>query len=110
MREHARGWAWTAIREQKLHDNRRDNDGRCEAALSGCLGCAEEVHHIVSRVDGGTHEDGLLALCSACHYRFTVETIQKQADQRAARKRYLRRKNHPGRKDRHEGPELSHND
>lgn len=96
----ARGWEWSAIRNQKLADNRRTNGGRCEAALSGCLGDAQEVHHVVARVDGGTHNDGLLALCSACHYRFTVETIQEQAAKRRRLKTEARRKNHPGRKDR----------
>jgi 5-methylcytosine-specific restriction protein A len=98
----ARGWEWSAIQQKKLADNRRDNDGRCEAALDGCLVIAVEVHHAVARVDGGTHNDELLALCSACHYRFTVETIQAQAAKRREAKKQKKRKNHPGRKDRHE--------
>lgn len=97
----ARGWEWSHIRDEKLRDNRRDNDGRCQAALYGCLGVAEEVHHVVARVDGGTHNDELLAVCSACHYRFTVQTIQEQAAKRRTAKAEARRKNHPGRKDRH---------
>ncbi|UOW93141.1 HNH endonuclease [Mycobacterium phage NoShow] len=98
----ARGWEWSAIREEKLRDNRRTNDGRCEARLSGCLGVAEEVHHVVARVDGGTHNDQLLAVCSACHYRFTTETVQQRAALRREQKKQKKRKNHPGRKDRHE--------
>ena len=97
-----RGWQWRRVRETKMSDNRRVNAGRCEASLPGCLGVAEEVHHIVSRVDGGGDNDGLLALCSACHYRYTTETVQKQAAQRRVVKKEKKRKNHPGRKDRYE--------
>jgi 5-methylcytosine-specific restriction endonuclease McrA len=97
------GWEWSRIREEKLAQNRRDNDGRCEATLYGCLGFAEEVHHVVSRVDGGGDNDGLLALCSACHTRFTTATVRERALVRREAKRQARRKNHPGRKDRHDG-------
>lgn len=100
-KERARGWAWTAIREEKLAENRRTNDGICEAQLQGCLGIATEVHHDVARVIGGTHDDGLSALCSACHYRLTTQLIQERAAERRRLKKEHRRRNHPGRKDRY---------
>ena len=102
MKEKASGRGWRRIREAKLAQNARDNDGRCEAALYGCLGRAEEAHHIVSRVLGGTHNDGLLALCSACHSRFTTETVQALAAEKRRVKVEAQRRNHPGRKDRHD--------
>ncbi|AZS06626.1 HNH endonuclease [Mycobacterium phage JacoRen57] len=85
-----------------MADNERDNAGRCEGAYEGCLGIAEEVHHVVARVDGGGHNDQLLALCSACHYRLTVELIQRRAAERRQQKKAKKRKNHPGRKDRYD--------
>jgi len=97
------GWAWQVIKDQKLADNRRDNDGRCEAGLEGCLGIAEEVHHVVSRVDGGgDNSEALAALCGPCHQRYTTQLIQERAAARRSAKREKKRKNHPGRKDRHE--------
>lgn len=98
----ARGWAWGRIRREKLATNQRVNAGRCEAALPGCLGDAEEVHHVLARVRGGGHNDELLALCSACHLRFTIELNRQLAVERAAAKKQRQRKNHPGRKDRHD--------
>lgn len=98
----ARGWEWGRIRQAKLADNRRTNAGRCEAALPGCLGDAEEVHHVDARVFGGGHNSRLLALCSACHYRYTTELIQLLAAERRSAKKAKRRKNHPGRKDRYQ--------
>jgi 5-methylcytosine-specific restriction endonuclease McrA len=95
------GWEWARIAKAKLAQNRRDNDGRCEAQRDGCLGVAEEVHHVVARVDGGGDNGKLLALCSVCHTRFTTETVQERARLRAAAKKEAKRKNHPGRKDRH---------
>lgn len=96
------GWEWGRIRRKKLADNRRDNAGQCEAQFYGCLGDATEVHHVVSRVDGGGDNDKLLALCSACHTAYTTATVQQQAEKRRTAKRQKRRKNHPGRKDRYE--------
>lgn len=97
------GWAWAVIRDQKLHDNRRDNDGACEAQLEGCLGIATEVHHVVERVHGGgDNEDALEALCGPCHQRYTTHLIQERAAERRRLKREARRKNHPGRKDRYQ--------
>lgn len=98
----ARGWDWGRVRAEKMERNRRDNDGACEARYDGCLGVAEEVHHVVARVDGGGDNDGLLALCSACHYRLTTELIQRRAKERRAAKAARKRKNHPGRKDRYD--------
>lgn len=98
----ARGWEWGRIRKAKMSDNERVNAGRCEAALPGCLGDAEEVHHVLARVRGGDHNDELLALCSACHLRFTIELIQQLAAERAAAKKQKKKKNHPGRKDRYD--------
>ena len=102
MTQEARGWEWGRIRRKKLDDNERDNAGRCEAALPGCLGVAEEVHHVLARVRGGGHNDELLALCSACHYRFTVELNRQLAEERRLKKKLKKRKNHPGRKDRYD--------
>jgi 5-methylcytosine-specific restriction endonuclease McrA len=100
---HARGWEWGRIRRAKHAQNQRDNAGRCEAALSGCLGDAKEVHHVLARVRGGGHNDELLALCSACHLRFTNELIRQLAAERRVVKKEKKRKNHPGRKDRRDG-------
>ena len=100
-KEKASGRRWRVIRDAKLAQNQRDNGGRCEAQLEGCLGIAVEVHHIVARIDGGTHDDGLSALCSACHTRFTTATVQQRAAMRREAKKQAQRKNHPGRKDRH---------
>lgn len=96
------GWEWRRIAQEKLELNRRHNDGACEAQRDGCLGVAEEVHHVVSRVDGGGDNEQLLALCSACHYRYTTELIQARAAERRRLKKEARRKNHPGRKDRYD--------
>ena len=97
------GWEWRRIKDEKLDDNRRVNAGRCEAQRPGCLGVAEEVHHVVERVnDGGDNKSNLMALCSACHYRFTVEANQARAEAKRIAKKQAKRKNHPGRKDRHE--------
>lgn len=98
----ASGWEWHRIQQEKLAQNRRDNGGACQAQRSGCLGIATEVHHVVARVDGGGEKTELAALCSACHYRYTVETIQQRAKERREQKRQRKRKNHPGRKDRHD--------
>lgn len=98
----ARGWEWGRIQEEKLAQNERDNAGRCEAQLYGCLGSASEVHHVVARIDGGGHNDKLLALCSACHYRYTVETIQARAKLRRQEKHEAKRRNRPGRTDRYQ--------
>jgi hypothetical protein len=97
------GWEWNRRRQGKLDDNQRDNDGRCEVALPGCLGVATEVHHIVSRViGGGDDKSTLAAICDACHYRLTTELVQQRAAERARMKKLKKRKNHPGRKDRHD--------
>lgn len=102
MKEKASGRAWRLIRDRKLAQNQRDNGGRCEAALHGCLGVAEEVHHVIARVHGGTHNDGLAALCSVCHTQFTTATVQERAAMRRQLTKEQKRKNHPGRKDRHD--------
>ena len=95
---------WNVIREAKLARNRSNNGGACEAQLYGCLGFAEDVHHVVARIDGGGDNDSnLMAVCSACHYRYTTETVQQRAKQRAAQRRAKKRRNHPGRKDRYDG-------
>ena len=96
------GWEWGRIREKKLAQNRRDNNGQCEAREYGCLGDATEVHHVVSRVHGGGDNDKLLALCSECHLRYTAQLNQKLWKERKAAEREAHRKNRPGRKDRHE--------
>lgn len=97
------GWEWSRIADAKLAENRRVNAGACEAQLPGCLGVAQEVHHVVARVDGGGDNKGSLqAICDACHYRLTTELIQERADARRVSKKLKKRKNHPGRKDRYE--------
>lgn len=96
------GWAWQVIKDQKLADNRRDNDGACEAQLEGCLGIATEVHHVHARInDGGDDPEALEALCGPCHQRYTTQLIQERAAEKRRIKREHRRKNHPGRKDRY---------
>ena len=96
------GWAWGRIRAQVLADNERDNDGVCQAQLYGCLGRATEVHHIVARVNHGGHIKGnLAAICGACHYRYTTETVRERAAERRQQKRQQQRRNRPGRKDRY---------
>ena len=97
------GWRWHAIQQDKLEQNQRDNDGQCQAAFDGCLGVATQVHHIIDRVDGGgDDDDNLMAVCEGCHTRLTTELVQKRAAARREQKKQARRKNHPGRKDRHD--------
>jgi hypothetical protein len=98
----AAGWEWGRIRKAKMADNERTNEGQCEAQLYGCLGRAEEVHHVLARVRGGGHNDELLALCSGCHYRFTAELNRQLAAERRKQRNERLRKNHPGRIDRKE--------
>lgn len=97
------GWRWHAIQKDKLEQNRRDNDGQCQAVLEGCLGGATQVHHVIERIDGGTDDDeNLMAVCEVCHYRLTTALVQKRSAARRAAKKEKKRKNHPGRKDRYD--------
>ncbi len=98
------GWEWSRIKKAKLADNERDNAGRCQVMFDGCEGLATEVHHRVERAAGGTDDnENLLAICEACHYRLTTEANRRRAKQRRQAKEEAKRRNHPGRKDRHEG-------
>ena len=50
----------------------------CEAAIPGlCTGRTVDVHELLSRARGGSilDEDGLLALCRACHDHVTAEPL-----------------------------------
>lgn len=97
------GWAWREIQLETLARNRRENDGQCQRQFAGCLGVATEVNHIVERVNGGTDDDdNLEALCGPCHYRLTTALVQERAAMRRAAKKSAKRRNHPGRKDRHD--------
>ncbi|WP_036454079.1 HNH endonuclease signature motif containing protein [Mycobacterium sp. TKK-01-0059] len=95
--------AWLRIQRRTLARNQRNNDGRCQAGFDGCLGVAREVHHVIERVNGGTDDDGnLVAICETCHTRLTVEANQARAYARREAEKAAKRKNHPGRRDRHE--------
>lgn len=81
-----------------------ERDGHvCQARDEGCEGEAIEVHHIVPIELGGTNDDeNLTSLCGVCHYRVTTEQRRARAARVKADKREAARRNHPGRKDRHE--------
>lgn len=99
----SRGWEWSRIQKATLARNRRDNDGQCQRQFDGCLGQATTVNHILERVNGGG--DGphnLEAVCDACHYRLTTALVQSRAATRRQNAKAAKRRNHPGRKDRHE--------
>ncbi|MBZ4514591.1 HNH endonuclease [Mycobacterium avium subsp. hominissuis] len=92
-------WEWFEIRNRVLA---RDNY-ECQSKRYGCLGKAEEVNHIVPQIFGGTDDDdNLQSLCPPCHERETSELKIEIAKRRKAEAEEARRKNHPGRKDRHE--------
>ncbi len=48
----------------------------CEQCRSeGRLTAAEEVHHILPLVSGGTNDEGnLMALCKSCHSKITISS------------------------------------
>lgn len=93
------GRGWAAIRARIL---KRDS-GLCQDREWGCEVHAVEVHHIVPIELGGTNEDdNLVSLCAPCHQRRTNEQRQDRQARRNMEKREARRRNHPGRKDRHE--------
>lgn len=47
--------------------------GRCEAKLLGCNGRFEQIHHMKSKARMGTNDPiNLLAVCSPCHHKITV--------------------------------------
>ncbi len=56
------------LREARFRVFKRDN-WQCRIALSpDCTGRAEEVHHVRSRAQGGSHEDeNLISACMFCH-------------------------------------------
>ncbi|WP_236746217.1 HNH endonuclease [Mycobacteroides abscessus] len=92
-------WEWFEIRKRVLE---RDNY-ECQAKRYGCTERAEEVNHIVPQIFGGTDDDdNLQSLCVVCHERATSELKIEIAKRRKAAAEEERRKNHPGRKDRHE--------
>lgn len=97
------GWEWHRIQQATLARNQRDNDGHCQAQFEQCEVVAVQVHHIIERTDGGGDDPrNLMAVCDACHTRLTVEANRKRSAARRAAKKEAKRKNHPGRKDRHE--------
>lgn len=100
--EHS-GWEWHRIQQSVLARNQRENNGQCQGQFDGCLGAATTVNHINERINRGTDDDdNLEALCDACHYRLTTKVVQERAAVRRAAKKAAKRKNHPGRKDRHD--------
>nr|WP_286137300.1 HNH endonuclease [Mycobacterium sp. IS-3022] len=93
------GRGWLAIR---AHILKRD-DGQCQDRDWGCEGEAVEVHHIVPIELGGTNDDdNLISLCAPCHQRRTAEQQQERQARKKAATKEARRRNHPGRKDRHD--------
>ena len=58
------GRRWRTIRDRYISKH-----PLCEKCLeSGLLVPVDEVHHIVSPEDGGTHDDdNLMSLCRSCH-------------------------------------------
>ncbi|WP_170924371.1 HNH endonuclease [Mycobacterium avium] len=95
------GRGWLAIRTRIL-----ERDGHvCQARDEGCETEAIEVHHIVPIELGGTNDDdNLISLCGCCHYRRTTQQRQESMARKRAGQREARRRNHPGRKDRHDPP------
>jgi hypothetical protein len=72
--------AWRTIREWKLAENRRVNDGRCEQAIPGvCTGVATEVHHIHGRM-AGDGAANLHATCKECNLRIGDPTRQRHVE------------------------------
>jgi len=67
------------------------------------MGEATEVDHIVPLAVGGDEDDSNLeSLCAACHSRKTTRQAQARAAFNKAQKKEAERRNHPGRKDRHD--------
>jgi len=59
---------WQAIRRSYL----KRHPLCVECAKGNKVVRAEDVHHIISLADGGTHEDeNLMALCHSCHSKIT---------------------------------------
>jgi hypothetical protein len=64
--------AWRLLREQVLADNRRDNDGRCQIALTDtnpdgsplCAGQADCVHHAIGRGITADAPEFVVASCT----------------------------------------------
>ena len=78
----------------------RDENGE---RFWGCEIHATQVHHLTAQIDGGGDEpENLMAVCPTCHERFTQQTKAARAKMRKEIAEELRRKNHPGRKDRYE--------
>ena len=63
------GKEWPRIRAHQLA-----NSPLCEMCLRhGYTTAANEVHHILPLVDGGTHDPAnLMSLCKPCHSRITL--------------------------------------
>jgi 5-methylcytosine-specific restriction enzyme A len=93
------GRGWLAIR---AHILKRDG-GLCQERAWGCEVYAVEVHHIVPIELGGTNDDeNLISLCAPCHQRFTAAQQHDRLARKKVEKKERARRNHPGRKDRHE--------
>jgi 5-methylcytosine-specific restriction protein A len=94
-----KGRGWLAIRARIL---KRDG-GLCQERAWGCDVYAVEVHHIMPIELGGTDDDdNLISLCAPCHLRYTQTQQQDRMARRKADKKERARRNHPGRRDRHE--------
>ncbi|WP_084021610.1 HNH endonuclease [Mycobacterium avium] len=90
---------WARVRARILT---RD-DHTCQAKDDGCTGVAIEVDHVVPQHLGGTDDDeNLISLCPECHARRTSRQAHERAVAREADKKERARRNHPGRKDRHD--------
>lgn len=90
---------WAAVRAYIL-----ERDGHvCQAREDGCTGVATEVNHKVPQWQGGDDSDeNLESLCPECHSRVTSRQAHERAVARKAEKKEAERRNHPGRKDRHD--------
>ena len=69
------GRAWRRIRARYIQAH-----PLCEQCQSeGRLTPAQEVHHILTLADGGTHDAGnLMALCKSCHSSITIGSNNKK--------------------------------
>jgi 5-methylcytosine-specific restriction protein A len=69
------GRAWKKIRARFLLQHPLCEQCRQQNRLTP----AQEVHHIMSLANGGTHDgNNLLALCKSCHSRITVTGCNRQ--------------------------------
>lgn len=69
----------------------------CWLRLQGyCTGRSQQVHHVLSDIDGGTNDiDNLVGVCKACHTRYSSQDAQRRSVQ-AAWDWKRRPEKHPG--------------